>query len=82
MDIFRNKLSLLFWKLSVEHLQQKIKGIFFIYQRFLISGWPKTKEALTFLQERFINPHIIFVFDLSEEEAELKFSEIDARNHV
>jgi hypothetical protein len=48
----------------------------------LISGWPKTKEALTFLQERFINPHIIFVFDLPEEEAELKFSEIDARNHV
>ena len=48
---------------------------------YLISGWPKRKESLSFLKESFLNPHIIFIFDLDEKSAEEQFEKVDSNNH-
>ncbi len=61
---FLNKYSLLLYKLNASRLLLKIKGKYYQYYRYVLSGWPTKMHHLNYLKQKFLSPHMIFVFDL------------------
>lgn len=62
-----NKYNLLLSRLNVSRLLLKIKGKLYKYVRYVLSGWPTKMYHLNYLKQKFLSPHMIFVFDLDSQ---------------
>lgn len=47
----------------------------------MLCGWPTDTKLFVYVQEHFINPHIILVFIEDKEKAIARFEELDGSNH-